>query len=240
MESSSLSKISRILLHKKYIDLLLEKNNKYDKEIQKDLTRTFPDNISFKYGNSNYNKLYHLLTVYSLYNKNIGYAQGINFLAAHIILLFEKEEEGFIFFDALLQRFEFEKLLGVENELHNKLYNIGLYIKKFCPEITRYLERMNLSHEFFTTNWMITLFSNSMEEKYLFIVWDFLIIYGWKFFRYFVVSVLNIYKNRILEEEQNNLTFFMKNILRNEQFKVKFKDIIDNAFALMNEDRNIN
>ena len=99
---------------------------------------------------------------------------------------------------------------------------------------------MNLSHEFFTTNWMITLFSNSMEEKYLFIVWDFLIIYGWKFFRYFVVSVLNIYKNRILEEEQNNLTFFMKNILRNEQFKVKFKDIIDNAFALMNEDRNIN
>ena len=240
MESSSLSKISRILLHKKYIDLLLEKNNKYDKEIQKDLTRTFPDNISFKYGNSNYNKLYHLLTVYSLYNKNIGYAQGINFLAAHIILLFEKEEEGFIFFDALLQRFEFEKLLGVENELHNKLYNIGLYIKNFCPEITRYLERMNLSHEFFTTNWMITLFSNSMEEKYLFIVWDFLIIYGWKFFRYFVVSVLNIYKNRILEEEQNNLTFFMKNILRNEQFKVKFKDIIDNAFALMNEDRNIN
>ena len=240
MQKSSLSKISPILLHKKYIDLLLENNNKYDKEIQKDLTRTFPDNISFKYGNNNYNKLYHLLTVYSLYNQNIGYAQGINFLAAHTILLFEKEEEGFIFFDALLQRFEFEKLLGVENELHNKLYNIGLYLKKFCPEISSYLERMNLSHEFFTTNWMITLFSNSMEERYLFIVWDFLIIYGWKFFRYFVVSILNIYKNNILEEEQNNLTFFMKNILKNEQFKVKFKDIINNSFILMNEDNIIN
>ena len=142
MKFSPLSKISPLLLHKKYIDLLFENNNKYDKEIQKDLTRTFPDNLSFKYGNKNYNKLYHLLTVYSLYNQKIGYAQGINFLAAHIILLFNKEEDGFVFFDALLQKFKFEKLLGEENELQNKLKKI---------EYT-YLENLNLSHEFFTTN----------------------------------------------------------------------------------------
>ena len=239
MKISPLSKLSPLLLHKKYVDLLLENNNKYDKEIQKDLTRTFPDNLSFKYGNSNYNKLYHLLTVYSLYNQKIGYAQGINFLAAHIILLFNKEEDGFIFLDALLQKFEFEKLLGVENDLHKKLNNIGMYLNKYCPEICAYLDSMNLSHIFFTTNWMLTLFSNSMDEKYLFIVWDFLIIYGWKFFRYFVVSILNIYKKNILEEEQNNLTFFMKKILRNEQFNIGFEEIINKAFELMNRDNNI-
>ena len=239
MKVSSLSKLSPLLLHKKYVDLLLESNNKYDKEIQKDLTRTFPDNLSFKYGNSNYNKLYHLLTVYSQYNPKIGYAQGINFLVAYIIILFDKEEEGFVFLDALMQKFEFEKLLGVNNDLHKKLDNIGMYLKKYCPEIYNYLDSVFLSHEFFTTNWMITLFSNSMEKKYLFIVWDFLIIYGWKFFRYFVVSVLNVYKKNILEEEQNNLTFFMKKVLKNERFKEEFEKIIDKVFELMNKENNI-
>ena len=238
MKFSSLSKMSPILLHKKYIDLLLEKNSKYDKEIQKDLTRTFPNDSTFKYGNSNYNKLYHLLTVYSLYNQKIGYAQGINFLVAHIIPLFNKEEDAFVFLDALLQKFEFEKLLGVENELQNKLNKIGFYFKTYCPEVYNYLDSMNLSHEFFTTNWMITLFSNAMNDKHLFIVWDYLIIYGWKFFKYFVISILNIYKDSILEEEQNNLTYYMKNILKTEKFEQKFQDIINQVFILMNNDNN--
>ena len=239
MKISPLSKISPLLLHKKYIDLLLENNNKYDKEIRKDLTRTFPDNSSFKYGNPNYNKLYHLLTVYSLYNDKIGYAQGLNFLAAYIILLFEKEEEAFVFLDALLQKFEYEKLLGIENELNNKLNNIGQYLNKYCPEICKYLDSMKLSHEFFTTNWVITLFSNSMEERYLFIIWDFLIIYGWKFFMYFVVSILNIYKNNIMEEKQNKLTYLMKNLLKNDTFKQKFQEVINKTFELMLKDKEI-
>ena len=239
MKFSPLSKMSPLILHKKYIDLLLEKNNIYDKEIQKDLTRTFPSNSTFKYGNSNYNKLYHLLTVYSLYNPKIGYAQGVNFLVAHIIVLFEKEEDAFVFLDALLQKFEFEKLIGVENKLENKLNNIGMYFKKYCPEIQNYLNSMNLSHEFFTTNWMITLFSNAMDDKHLFIVWDFLIIYGWKFFIYFTISVLNIYKDCILEEEQHKLTYFMKNLFKNDKFEHKFQNIIEQTFELINKDNDI-
>ena len=240
MKFSPLSKISPLLLHKKYIDLLFENENKYDKEIKKDLTRTFPDNSTFKYGNVNYNKLYHLLTVYSLYNNKIGYAQGLNFLAAHIIILFDKEEDALLFLDGLLLKFEFEKLIGVKNELDNKLKIIDLYIKTYCPEICKYLDRMSLSHEFFSTNWMLTLFSNSMDNKYLFIVWDFLIIFGWKFFRYFMVSILNIYKDNILEEEPNNLTFFMKNILRNDTFTKKFRNIINKTFEFMKIDNDIN
>jgi hypothetical protein len=98
---------------------------------------------------------------------------------------------------------------------------------------------MKLSHEFFTTNWVITLFSNSMEELYLFIIWDFLIIYGWKFFMYFVVSILNIYKNNIMEEKQNKLTYLMKNLLKNDTFKKKFQEVINKTFELMLKDKEI-
>ena len=122
--------------------------------------------------------------------------------------------------------------MGLENELNN----IGQYLNKHYPEICKYLDDMKLSHEFFTTNWMITLFSNSMEEKYLFIIWDFLIIYGWKFFRYFLVSILNTYKKNIMEERQNKL----KNLLKNNKFKQKFPEIINKTFELMLKNKEIN
>ncbi len=239
---SSLSKLSPILLHKKYVDLLLENNQKYDQEIQKDLTRTFPNNSSFKYGNDNYNKLYHLLTVYSLFNQKIGYAQGINFIAANIILLMpkEKEEKIFMFLDGLIEKFEFGKLFGlnVGDHLKKKLNNLEQNLSKFCPEIIKFLEISNLSHEFFTTNWMLTLFANSMENKYLFIVWDFLIIFGWKFFIFFVISILNKFKNEIRKVEQNNLTYFMKNLFKSKIFEKNFKNIIDETIDLINKGYN--
>ena len=242
MSYSPLSKLSPLLLHKKFVDLLLENNQRYDQEIKKDLTRTLPDNSSFKKGNINYNKLYHLLTVYSLYNQKIGYAQGINFLAANIILLMEKEKEenSLMFFDGFLKKFEFEKLmgLGVGGILEKYLNQLGSNLNKHCPEIVVFLKNSKLCHEFFSTNWILTLFANSMESEYLFIIWDFLIIFGWKFFMCFIVSVLNLNKKEIIGEEQNNLTFFMKNILRNKKFKENFNNIIDKSFSLMEKEYN--
>ena len=239
MSYSPLNKLSTLLLHKKYVDLLLESNQRYDKEIKKDLTRTFPDDSSFKYGNKNYNKLYHLLTVYSLYNERIGYAQGINFIAANIILLMEKENEeiSLMFLDGFLRKFNFGELLGygIGEFFKKKLNLLSKYLNKYCPEIIHFLENSNLSHEFFSTNWMLTLFSNSMESHYLFIVWDFLIIFEWKFFMFFIVSVLNLFKKELLKQEQNRLTFFMKSILKNQKFKDNFNNIIDETFDMMNK-----
>ena len=241
MNYSSLSKLSLLLLHKKYVDLLLENNQKYDQEIKKDLTRTFPDNLSFKYGNINYNKLYHLLTVYSLFNPKIGYVQGINFIAANIIILMEKEKEekNLMLLDGFLTKFQFANLIGLDNGdlLRKNLNHLGEELNIFCPEIVKFLKCSNLSHEIFSTNWMLTLFANSMESKYLFIIWDFLIIFGWKFFMGFIVSVLNLSKKEILNVEQNNLNSFMKNILRNQKFKDNFNFIINETFSYMEKEK---
>ena len=239
MTYSPLSKLSPLLLHKKYVDLLLQNNQRYDQEIQKDLTRTVPDDSSFKYGNTNYNKLYHLLTVYSLYNGKIGYAQGINFIAANIIKLMEKEKEEniLVFLDGFLQKFDFGKLLGNEkgNFLQKYLDELSNYLDKFCPEISKFFLNANISHEIFSTNWILTLFSNSMDNKYLFIIWDFLIIFGRNFFMNFVICVLNFFKNEILNEKQNNITFFMRNILRNKKFEENFKLIVDKTIDFMHK-----
>lgn len=238
---SPLSKLSNALIRKKYTDLKFENNHVYDAEIKKDLTRTFPDNILFKYGNNYYNKLYHVLTAFSNYNKNIGYAQGLNFLAAHILYFFDEEIDEFIFLESLIHKFELDKILSVNdnNFFMKKMEDINNFIKFKLPKLSRYLNEMKLNYEFFTTNWVLTLLANSMETKHLFYVWDYMIVFGWKFFKCFVVVVMMNFENDILNASQNNLTFIMKNMLKNEQFNSNFKLIIIKTIQMLIKENDI-
>ena len=235
---SSLSKLSPPILQKKYMDLLYE-DNFADNDIKKDLTRTYPDNELFQKGNAYYNKLYHLLTVYANYNQNIKYAQGLNFLAANTIYYFEKEIDEFVFLDGLIHKFKLENLLGFSNYLNEKLESLNLYIKKKCPNACKHFDDMGLNYSFFTTNWVVTLFANSMGKNHLSSIWDYMIIYGWKFFNCFIVAVLNLYENEILRAEPNQLMRLMKNILKNEDFGTNFAKIIENTFYFIDNEKSI-
>ena len=225
---SSLINLSSSILYIKYNELLFE-NNKYDNEIKKDLTRTFPDNILFKCGNICYNKLYHILIVYSNLNKNIGYVQGINFLAAHIINIFEDEKDELIFLDALINKLNLDKIfvINYNNKFYEKISNsINSSIIQQIPKLYKYLFDVKLNIDFFTTSWILTLFSDSMDNEFLIIIWDYMIIFGWKFVKYFIVNILLIFENDILNTNQDNLTYIKKNILRNEKFKINFQKIL--------------
>ena len=237
----SLLKLSPIILRKKYTDLIFE-NNKYDIEIKKDLTRTFPDNSLFKYGNIYYNKLYHILTGFSNFNKDIGYAQGLNFLAAHIIYIFEDEIDEFTFLDAMVHKFELDKIL--DNKINNeffekKLKNINNYLEKQLPKLNKFLSDNKLNMEFFITNWILTLFSDSMETEFLIIIWDYLIIFGLKFFKYFILNVLILFESEILNSSPNNITYIKKNILRNEKFNNNNDKLINDTIQMIINDENI-
>jgi hypothetical protein len=75
--------------------------------------------------------------------------------------------------------------------------------------------------------------SNSMSNKNLMIIWDFMIIFGWKFFNYFIITILNFYENVIISCSQDELPFLMKNLLNSKQFDLDLKNIINETFYNM-------
>lgn len=210
--------------------------SKYDVDILKDLTRTFPKDNSFSKNADNYLKLYNLLTCYSNYNKDIGYVQGLNFLGAISIIIFESEEKSFLFLDSLINRFELDNFFGIDNKnLITKLMNYSNILNKYIPDIISYLEKQQINHGFFSTGWILTLFSNSMNGEYLNIVWAFMIIFGWKFFYSFVIQILKWYKDDIFNTNINELCIKMKNILSEEKFQLNYHNIIKETFIFMNK-----
>ena len=72
-----------------------------------------------------------------------------------------------------------------------------------------------------------------METKNLFFVWDYMIIFGWKFFRCFVLVVLMNFENEILKAKHDNITFIMKNMLKNEKFNSDFENIISSTIEML-------
>ena len=85
---------------------------------------------------------------------------------------------------------------------------------------------LKLNLDFFLTSWILTLFSDSMENQFLSIVWDYMLIFGWKFFNYFILNILTLFEKDILNSKQNNLTYLKKNMLRNDKFKNNFRKLI--------------
>ena len=205
----------------------------YLEDIQKDLPRTFPDNPLFKPKGEYYIKLCNILKAYSNYNSKIGYAQGLNFLVGHSLFAFDKEEEVFIFIDGMIHKFEMENIIGLKNNLEIKMNMIGKILRSHAKKVIEYLSRNGLTHDFFTANWILTIFANSMRTEILLKFWSFMIIFGWNFFNFFIVAILNKYANVIQFSEQTSLPLLMKNLLKTDVFESNFNSIIQDTFDLL-------
>ena len=216
-----------------YLDYL-NSSDKYDEEITKDLSRTLPNNIMFKKNSNNYKKLFNVLKAYSNYNKKIGYAQGMNFIVAKLIIFYNNEKQSFLNLDALFTKLNFSEVIGISNGLEQKMLVIQFLLKKFCPKIIDFLEQKKINHEIFTVSWVITLFSKNFENnKLLLIIWNFSIIFGWKFIYLFTVSVITNFQNKYLNLDLYEFTQFMKKIFKMPDFEKDFYIIIKKTFEHM-------
>ena len=220
---------------KNFFEKLSKKNEIYDDIILKDLPRTIPNDISFNIGHPNYDKLYKILTCYSNFNKKIGYAQGLNFISAQAIYLFSSEEEVFKFFEGFINIMKMDNFIGVGNEkkMLAKLNEFSKILYRYVPKIIQFFNEKSVSHDFFSTGWILTLFSTSMERNCLVILWCFMIIFRWKFVYAFIIQILKRYEREIINVTEGQLCFKMKNLLRHREFKNDFDVIIEDTLKFM-------
>ena len=208
--------------------------NKYKEEINKDVSRTFPEEKIFEKNSENGKKLYNILITYSTINNKIGYSQGINFIAGIIYKKVKNEKLSLIYLDSILTKLNFEKVIGVNNHLINIMNLISDLIQEFSPNFFYYLNKNDISHEMFTANWIITLFSKGYKNlNVLFQIWNFIFIFGWKFIFLFIISIIMYFEKKIQGYDIFQFNFFMKNIFKEEAFINNFHFIVDNTFLLM-------
>ena len=168
-----------------YTQLVFFENSASDRDnIMKDVCRTFPHHVFYsqRHGPGQLS-LYNVLKAYSIYDRTVGYVQGMGFVAG-TLLLYMCEEDAFWVLVALLK--------GAIHEPMEGLYGPGLPLVKRClfqferlmsehlPRLSAHFARECIHPSMYASQWFITVFSYSLPMKTVLRIWDIFMLEGLK------------------------------------------------------------
>ncbi|KAK9333116.1 rab-GTPase-TBC domain-containing protein [Lipomyces starkeyi] len=143
-------------------------------QIELDLYRTMPSNVFFGGKGPGVGKLRRVLLAFSKRNPTIGYCQGMNMIAATLLLTHATEEAAFWSFVALLENIlpsgYFDPPLLTSRADQRVL---KFYLKELQPKLYDHLvHTLGIDIEAITFNWFLSLFTDCLTAELLFRVWD--------------------------------------------------------------------
>lgn len=152
---------------------LLAGLTKHQHAILIDLGRTFPKHSYFASAlGPGQLALYNLLKAYSLLDPDVGYCQGLSFVAG-ILLLHMDEAEAFILLRHLMFRRGLRKqYLPDMKALQVQLYQLSRLLRDHEPELHAKLEGLDISPALYAAPWMLTLFTSQFPLGFVVRVFD--------------------------------------------------------------------
>ncbi|KAL2474542.1 Ypt/Rab-GAP domain of gyp1p superfamily protein [Abeliophyllum distichum] len=168
------------------------------KQIDHDLPRTFPGHpwLDTPEGHA---VLRRVLVGYSFRDSDVGYCQGLNYVAALLLLVMKTEEDAFWMLAVLL-----------ENVLVNDCYTSNLsgchveqrvfkdLLAKKSPRIAAHLEALEFDVSLVCTEWFLCLFSKSLPSETTLRVWDVLFYEGAKVLFNVALAIFKMNEDELL------------------------------------------
>uniref|UniRef100_H3DMW5 Rab-GAP TBC domain-containing protein n=1 Tax=Tetraodon nigroviridis TaxID=99883 RepID=H3DMW5_TETNG len=140
--------------------------------IKLDISRTFPSLFIFQKGGPYHDLLHSVLGAYTCYRPDIGYVQGMSFIAAVLILNLE-EAEAFITFANLLNKPCQMAFFRVDHELMLKYFGaFEIFFQENLPQLFSHFQSNSLTPDLYLIDWIFTLYSKSLPLDVACRVWD--------------------------------------------------------------------
>lgn len=146
---------------------------KHQHAILIDLGRTFPKHSYFASSlGPGQLALYNILKAYSLLDPDVGYCQGLSFVAG-VLLLHMEEAEAYILLRHLMFRRGLRKqYLPDMSALQVQLYQLSRLVRDHEPELHAKLEALEISPALYAAPWMLTLFTSQFPLGFVVRVFD--------------------------------------------------------------------
>ncbi|KAF9429242.1 hypothetical protein BGZ76_001602 [Entomortierella beljakovae] len=155
----SMSQASSTYLETMYTQLLKE-NSPYERIIQRDLARTFPQIDMFKVeGGKGQESLRNVLKAYSLYDPHVGYCQGLGFLVGPLLMNMD-EKEAFCVFVRLMETYDMRTMFTLNMEgLQLRLYQFSALLSEHLPMLHAHLSFHSIHAAMYASQWFLSLFA---------------------------------------------------------------------------------
>ncbi|XP_021696574.1 rab GTPase-activating protein 1-like isoform X3 [Aedes aegypti] len=180
--------------------ILITKETSCENVIQRDINRTFPAHRYFKdTGGMGQDSLYKVSKAYAVYDTEVGYCQGLSFIAASL-LLHMPEEEAFCVLVALMYNYGLRDMykMGFES-LYLRLYQLNRLMKDQLPDLYEHFLNTGVESHMFASQWFLTLFTARFPLYFVFSILDAFLLDGVTVLFQVALTLLSVCKKDLLE-----------------------------------------
>mmetsp|Transcript_27244 Transcript_27244/g.38537 ORF Transcript_27244/g.38537 Transcript_27244/m.38537 type:complete len:411 (-) Transcript_27244:222-1454(-) len=171
-----------------------------------------------------------VLRAYSVYDREVGYCQGMNFIAG-MFLTFMTEEEAFWLLVAVMteEPCRMRGLFGeAMSETHRVLYVAEKLIHQFLPQLAKHLDQQCIHITMYATQWLMTQYTSAFQFDLVLRVWDCFLADGWKVIYRVMLALLQESQDALLELTFEGILGFFRELPQN----VDGDRIIEVAFKI--------
>ncbi|XP_065489561.1 TBC1 domain family member 1 isoform X4 [Caloenas nicobarica] len=182
-----------------------------------DLGRTFPTHPYFSAQlGAGQLSLYNILKAYSLLDQEVGYCQGLSFVAG-VLLLHMSEEDAFkmlkfLMFDIGLRK-QYRPDMTI---LQIQMYQLSRLLHDYHRDLYNHLEAHEIGPSLYAAPWFLTMFASQFPLGFVARVFDMLFLQGSEAIFKVALSLLGSHKPLILQHENlETIVDFIKSTLPN-------------------------
>ncbi|XP_075608439.1 TBC1 domain family member 1 isoform X2 [Balearica regulorum gibbericeps] len=182
-----------------------------------DLGRTFPTHPYFSAQlGAGQLSLYNILKAYSLLDQEVGYCQGLSFVAG-VLLLHMSEEDAFkmlkfLMFDIGLRK-QYRPDMTI---LQIQMYQLSRLLHDYHRDLYNHLEEHEIGPSLYAAPWFLTMFASQFPLGFVARVFDMLFLQGSEAIFKVALSLLGSHKPLILQHENlETIVDFIKSTLPN-------------------------
>jgi len=178
--------------------------DKIDIQIKKDLHRTLSDFSKFNYQNTQ-NSLYNILKALAINDKEVGYCQGMNFIAGFLLIMSDFNELETFYLMISLMSHTFTNHLGIRGFFSDGFPLLGIYVQSFhflfekkMPELKKHFKNLEIPDEVWISKWFQTLFTLSLPIEFCMRIWDCILSIGLEFLLKFTLAFIKYLEGDLL------------------------------------------
>lgn len=200
------------------------KNNKssFEKLIKSDLSRTsFIKNSQIR---DKIDDLFNIIKIYSLYDLEVGYTQGMAFITVPLLMNMESDE-AFCLLVKLMFTYGFRDMYLPEMPgLHLKIYQFDRLLEDKLPLLFEHLKNQKIKSSMYAIQWFLTLFAYKFPLDMVLRIYDVVITEGLDSILKFAINLMIKNNDILMTLKFDELIEFLKDKL----FKIYYNEELGN------------
>ncbi|KAK4318251.1 hypothetical protein Pmani_010736 [Petrolisthes manimaculis] len=179
--------------------VLITKDCASEQVILRDINRTFPAHDYFKEaGGVGQDALFKISKAYAVFDEEVGYCQGLSFLAA-ALLLHMPEEQAFCVLVKMMFEYGLRDLFRDGFEiLHMRFYQLGKLLEEQLPELSQHFQEQGVEIHMFASQWFLTLYTAKFPLFMVFHYLDLFLLTGLESVFQVALALLQMSKKELL------------------------------------------